>query len=353
MEKAGRLLLNYPNVIGYSNTLQKRIRKGRVVDEDVVRVYVTRKVRKEDLKPSEVIPSEVIVEGVKLKTDVVEIGRVRKLSYMEKYRPAPCGVSTSRVDENTAGTIGWWVFTEDGYVYMVSNNHVWAKENQGKRGDPLIQPGRYDGGDPERDVIGYLYDFVPINWAGVNRVDVAVAEPVDYGDVYMSIMEMGGVTGKVVELGYIDVVKVGRTTGVTRGSVFDTSATIMVEYDTAITTFTDVFLAKNKDIAKPGDSGSPVLDTNKRLVGLVFAGGEVNGETFLVGCKVGNIESELSLRLGKRVYALVSNSYPPFRVETKFQVVHSPILWTLPMSAMIALTMASVYKTISTLYENV
>lgn len=345
IEKAGRELLKYHNVIGYSNNLQKRIRKGVVVDEDVVRVYVTRKIPVSELKPSEIIPREIDVEGVKLKTDVVEIGRVKKLAgYTQRYRPAPCGVSTSRLDEASAGTIGWYFVDEDGNVYVASNNHVWAKENQGSRGDILIQPGRLDGGN-EYDQIAILYDFIPIQWTGVNKVDVAIAQPVDISNVYMSIMELGGITGVVREdPGAIGVKKVGRTTGYTTGSLIDWDATINVEYDNGVALFTDVFLATGSNIAKPGDSGSPVLDDRGRFMGLVFAGND--DASLLVGCKTTNIETELSSRVNKRIYTLVANSSPPFRRETEVQVVYPPVFWTILVSSILMITLISTYETI-------
>ena len=37
IKKYGKELLKYPNVIGYSNVPQKRIRRGKVVDEIVLR----------------------------------------------------------------------------------------------------------------------------------------------------------------------------------------------------------------------------------------------------------------------------------------------------------------------------
>ena len=48
---------------------------------------------------------------------------------------------------------------EDGSVLMLSNNHVLANENKGKRGDPILQPGNIDGG-ADMDKVGELLRFV-------------------------------------------------------------------------------------------------------------------------------------------------------------------------------------------------
>ena len=54
-------------------------------------------------------------------------------------RPVPIGVSTGHPDI-TAGTIGAWV-TDGVNVYALSNNHVYANENQASIGENVLQPG--------------------------------------------------------------------------------------------------------------------------------------------------------------------------------------------------------------------
>jgi len=330
IEKHGKELLKYPNVIGFSNVPQPRIKKGKVIPkEQVLRVYVTRKIPKEQLKPSELIPSEI--EGVK--TDVVEIGRIKKLQgYRERYRPAPAGVSTSRADQNVAGTIGWFMVDEDGNIYLLSNNHVWANENNASRGDPIVQPGLLDGGDPENDVIAELYDWIDIDFTGnPNIVDVAIATPLDLSQVYMSIMEIGGITGKADPSLDVIAKKVGRSTGYSEGTIIDVNATLNVEYDSGTALFQDVFIVQSDNvIVQPGDSGSPILDGEGRFIGLLFAGNE-EGTTF-VGCKTSNIEAEFQNKLGKKIWILLANAWPPFQREIQIQKMYPSSLEIMGMS---------------------
>jgi len=330
IEKHGKELLKYPNVIGFSNVPQPRIRKGKVIPkEQVLRVYVTRKIPKEQLKPSELIPSEI--EGVK--TDVVEIGRIKKLQgYRERYRPAPAGVSTSRADQNAAGTIGWFMVDEDGNIYILSNNHVWANENNATQGDKIVQPGLLDGGDPENDVIAELYDWIDIDFAGnPNTVDVAIAIPLDLSQVYTSIMVVGGVTGKADPVQDSKAKKVGRSTGYTEGTIIDTSATLNVDYDSGTALFQDVFIVQGEDIiVQQGDSGSPVLDEQGRFLGLLFAGSD-DGKT-LVACKANNIESAFQSKLNKKIWILLANAWPPFQREIQIQKVYPSSLEVMAMS---------------------
>ena len=75
-------------------------------------------------------------------------------------RPVPIGVSTGHPDI-TAGTIGARV-TDGVNVYALSNNHVYADENNASTGDNGLQPGVVDGGVDPGDAIGTLADFMPI-----------------------------------------------------------------------------------------------------------------------------------------------------------------------------------------------
>jgi len=316
-------ILRYPNVIGYSNTLKSKIKANKVISEkQCIRIYVVRKVPKEQLKPDEVIPEEI--DGIC--TDVIEIGRIKAYQQVydpkSRFRPAPAGVSTSRADEVAAGTVGWYFIAEDGMLLVASNNHVWAKENQGKRGDPLAQPGLYDGGDPNKDTLYTLYDFVPISFSqtALNTVDVAVAVPSNYTMIYISILNVGGVSGKRIPNEGEVVRKFGRTTGLTEGIVIDTSATLQVQYETSVAIFTDIIVIQGTLTSQPGDSGSPTFTTQQEFVGLLFGGSE-DGKTSVI-CKYTNIEIQLTQRLGKKVYTLVAPATPPFFRETAIQVVY-------------------------------
>jgi len=350
-------LMRYPNVVGYSAQLMPRIRRGRVIHEErCIRVYVSRKVPEHLLRPSDVIPKSLkLDDGREVCTDVVEIGKIKKMQIQLdpkiKWRPSPAGVSTGRADEVSAGTFGWFVVTEDGDVYAMSNNHVWAKENQGSRGDPIVQPGRLDGGDPERDVIMQLYDFVPISFTDQNTVDVAVASVNTFGDVYMSILNVGGITGKRVPSIGEKVRKMGRSTGLTEGTIIDNNASINVEYDSGVSMFTDVVVVEGTDIVRAGDSGSPVLASDNSFMGLLFAGNDA-GSVF-IACKYTNIESALTQRIGKKTWILISNNYPPFFREVQIQTVYrdSAVLAMLLIPAFIVFPIVETVRAIGEAYR--
>jgi hypothetical protein len=199
-------------------------------------------------------------------------------------RPVPIGVSTGH-PAITAGTIGCRV-TDGTNVYALSNNHVYADENLASIGDAVIQPGAYDGGASPADKIGTLAAFEPIKFDGSNNtIDAAIA--------LSSTSQLGNATPSD---GYgtpksttapallninASVKKYGRTTGLTKGKIWATNATVNVSYSTGTARFVHQIIITPGAFSTGGDSGSlVVMDGGKgrnqaddrKPVGLLFAG---------------------------------------------------------------------------------
>jgi len=97
-------------------------------------------------------------------------------------RPVPIGVSTGNEGIPATGTIGCRVKDRSRNLYALSNNHVYALENTAELGSNVLQPGVYDGGVAPDDVIGTLFDYVPIAFDGSdNTVDAAIATIIEDG----------------------------------------------------------------------------------------------------------------------------------------------------------------------------
>jgi hypothetical protein len=238
----------------------------------------------------------------------VATGPIRALqSPTGRFRPAPGGVSIGHRDI-TAGTLGCLVRRE-GITYILSNNHVLANSNSASPGDPILQPGPYDGGKLPDDQIAELTEFVPVSFTGVpsecptgqgiarflnsvakllgsdtrlaavsiraadNLVDAAIARPLRAEDVKDEILNIGAIQGSAsAELG-MAIKKSGRTTGLTTGEILQVDVTANVQYgEGRIARFSDQLLAG--PMSQGGDSGSAVLDDQDRLVGLLFAGSD-------------------------------------------------------------------------------
>jgi hypothetical protein len=213
-------------------------------------------------------------------------------------RPVPIGVSTGH-PLVTAGTIGCRVKDSVGNIYALSNNHVYADENQASIGDNVLQPGRVDGGVDPDDAIGTLTTWVPIVFydpdnppdpVPTNEIDAAIAKiiideidettvprvdnatPIDGYGIPSS-------TTTTASLG-LEVQKYGRTTGFTRGTVSEVNFIGNVGYSTGTARFVgQIVIVKTIGtkgrFSKGGDSGSLIVtdDENRNPVGLLFAGG--------------------------------------------------------------------------------
>ena len=232
----------------------------------VLRVYA------EDWETASRVPSRLLG----LPVEVVVTGRFRLLSSRTgRARPVPGGVSVGST-EVTAGTLTCRVYdAATGRKMLLSCRHVlW-----GPAGTRVLQPGRADGGRDPDDAVGRVARYARIRPPpAVNPVDAALAEPLSDDLVSDEILDLGPVPAKCAEPREgMRVVKSGRTTGVTRATVLDASATVKVygvprmEYALfGPVALTDAFL-------QPGDSGSPVLDEETgALVGIGFAGSDTH-----------------------------------------------------------------------------
>jgi hypothetical protein len=197
------------------------------------------------------------------------------------------------------GTLGALVEDAAQRQYVLSNNHVLAKENgnlaSGSAADnaAIIQPGLLDEGscstlgDPAHAVAD-LSSYVPVLFAKgknkpLNHVDAAIAEArageVDTTGAILGIGVLGGAADASVGL---PVQKTGRTTGHTFGTVRAIGVTIDVSYESGTARFADqIRIRKPCDDAgfsDAGDSGSliataPASGSEPAAVGLLFAGG--------------------------------------------------------------------------------
>jgi hypothetical protein len=241
-------------------------------------VFVESKVAAETAGSWAVAPQ---IDGVP--TDVVEVGEVRACVFTQRHRPAPCGSSVGHVGV-TAGTMGCLcVLESNNRLCMLSNNHVLANVNNAQRGAPIVQPGVRDFGRMPNDRIAVLEDFVPINFAGRNAVDAAVAwTSVDNGLVVASHHTFTMNPQPAVARQQMSVRKCGRTTGDTLGFVRAMAADVNVQYGNLTAQFVNQIVVQGfaGAFSDPGDSGSIVVEAlDKRPIGLLFAGGR--GFTFV------------------------------------------------------------------------
>ncbi len=205
-------------------------------------------------------------------------------------RPVPIGISTGNVGECSSGTIGCRI-TDGVNVYALSNNHVYALENAASEFSPVVQPGRYDSNCAviPANMIGTLYDFVPLKFDGSdNMIDAAIALS-STSDLGMSTPSNGyGLPKSAIVSAFVGqkVQKYGRTTSLTKGQVTAINAVVNVGYSSGTARFVDqIIVQSRKPVIKPGDSGSLlVTDPGRNPVGLMFAG--TSDGKLAVACRI-------------------------------------------------------------------
>lgn len=278
LEKRG--ILGTGNIVGVGISEKKR--GGRPTGRLGLTVYVVKKPKEKEFSIAS--DTEIPDEFNGIKTDVVEIGVIEAFKSQpfvdsNRYpRPVPCGCSVGHINV-TAGTLGCLV-KRGRSMFILSNNHVLANLNRARRGDPIIQPGRADGGSDPRNRIGRLSNFIPIRMGGPsNLVDAAIALTTQ---VRPEILQIGRPNRIPIPPSRgMSVKKRGRTTELTtNGIIEDVNLTVRIDYRSAgWALFRNQILIRKPGFSAGGDSGSLIVDHQNRPVGLLFAGNAITGTT--------------------------------------------------------------------------
>ncbi|MBZ4421522.1 S1 family peptidase [Myxococcus sp. RHSTA-1-4] len=219
--------------------------------------------------------------------DVSFIGRVQapparaaSSRYRKRIRPLAPGFSLGHVGV-TAGTLGGFVVDAKGRPGILSNNHVLAANNAGKKGDAILQAGPMDGGTYPVDEVARLERFIRLRRHG-NTADAAFAllsAGVEARPLYRKrrltdVMPVEEIQSSLA------VWKLGRTTGHTRGTVTAIEVDqVTVDYSGTLHTFDGQLevAGGTRPFSQGGDSGALVVGGANRGVGLLFAGSEAGG----------------------------------------------------------------------------
>jgi S1-C subfamily serine protease len=242
----------------------------------------------------------LLTGGYRVSETIEPLERIGIELLAKRIRPAKGGYSVGHF-RITAGTIATCVYDIlpggstnppshgtgiPSRYYILSNNHVLANSNDASIGDPILQPGSFDGGTAPADIIARLNRFIPIDFEPPiprsqhrNLVDAAVAEG-EFHDLNREIYWNGYVRGwrrkSDVRVG-MPVYKTGRTTNFTSGRITAINATVDVGYGGGrVARFIDQIVTTN--ISAGGDSGSLVttlVNNAPVAVGLLFAGSSV------------------------------------------------------------------------------
>jgi hypothetical protein len=203
-----------------------------------------------------------------------------------------------------SGTLGALV-ERGGTFFILSNNHVLDKSDQGAVGDPITQPGLVDNNCSGGTLVAHLTAAAalkPSPCSGVctgpapSNVDAAIAQIVSGAvDTSGTILDLGpaGATSiapappsatlanpaTVLSLNE-GVAKSGRSTGLTCSTVQSVSTQVSVDYNISCggtKAFTSVFsnqvIVNGGNFSASGDSGSLIVTSDTaRPVGLLYGG---------------------------------------------------------------------------------
>jgi hypothetical protein len=302
---------------------------GEPTGDPAVLVLVTHKVSKEHLSKNDLVPAKL--QG--MSTDVLQVGYpfagngtpgdASTQTLTKRIRPAEGGYSCGHY-KITAGTLGTCVYdilpggsTDPNNpvhgvgipskFYILSNNHVLADVNAGSLGDPILQPGPFDGGTNPADKIAALSRFIPIQLnpptplaSQNNIVDCAVAEG-EFHDLNREIYWSGHMRGwrrraQVLQMVGQTVKKTGRTTNFTTGRITAVNATVDVNYGGGR-------VARMKDqiittaMSAGGDSGSLVMTLDNVAIGLLFAGSAQS----MIANQIENVRTLLKVEVAEQI----------------------------------------------------
>ena len=269
---------------------------GHLTATPAVKVFVSRKVPASNLAEGDLIPAELPAPDAPVPTDVEEMAPLMApvqssltsqsedtLLLRTYQRPVYGGLSASHY-QFEIGTIAIPVADRSGSQrYLLSNNHVLARLNQARLGDPIIQPALIDGGSPGKFTIAFLDRFIPLALGGLvaNVADAALAR-VANSAVLSRVAFVGAPLGvrpaRELRVGET-VCKVGRTTGLTFGRVVATGCRCTINYamtglGNQAALFDDQILTSA--MAGYGDSGSLLFDGARNAVGMLGGGSDTH-----------------------------------------------------------------------------
>jgi hypothetical protein len=309
-----------------------------------LRVGVERKVSKHRLAAEELVPAEtdgrqtdvVVLKNVRTRvvpSDAEEGALVDRRELTQKRRPCPGGFSVGHYNI-TAGTLGCWVKDREGEWVILSNNHVLADSNAGVEGDRITQPGPVDLDGLTTDPtnwIGQLQEFATINQEGngglpggcsipgigkffstskprgaveqpyPNLIDAAVARRFGTA-VDENIHKIGIPAGfRPPEVGE-PIKKSGRTTEHTTDDEIEAiDMSVQVSYGSFTALFEEQLLIISEvgaPFSQPGDSGSAIVGNDNGVIGLLFAGGQLDdGRDATIACNIVHVQTYLGVSL--------------------------------------------------------
>jgi hypothetical protein len=219
--------------------------------------------------------------------------------------PIHLGTSGGNADDKTgnaccSGTLGALV-ARNGTQFILSNNHVLARVDQAKPGEPIVQPGLVDNACSPGATVANFTQAVPLQNSSKTAVaDAALAQVVaGQVDPAGGILQLGAVDCGVAQSSPpanttiapavgMPVAKSGRTTGLTCSTISEIAVdNLKVQYQnvcgsnaTFTVTFNNQVVVEDASFGGPGDSGALLVSADtSQPTALLFGGDTISGIT--------------------------------------------------------------------------
>lgn len=308
-----QFMKQYPGVVGVG--LGFKMRSGKMTEEIAFRVYVTEKKPLAQLKPEEVIPASYNNVPTDVLTVPRSVGHADTTPCADRAQHSPLigGITITTLKPQADGTLGvgtigffaTFAGVDPPYnIVLVTNQHVFA-DASGAVGDTIYQPQwakQPDGSIAplltQPDVVGKILNMPPkADDKNGSYVDAASAQlnicisswchtncGVSFANEIkgLAINNSNAIADVSNTLNVGDVVyKVGRTTGRTVGKVTALAIPLIIQGGTTVHNNIEIqgTAMQTADncggalrFSDEGDSGSAVIDSNRKLVGLLHGG---------------------------------------------------------------------------------
>ena len=280
LPRATEQLMKYPGVRHVSVGLKETA--GKPTEEIVFRVYVETKRPANELAQESMVPGSVL--GVK--TDVLVLPTPSLTDDDDKYRPLIGGMQIGNDSSSDVGTMGCIArLDSDGSIVMLSNHHVMmagGASNGEKIGQPTISCCCCCKGNIVGEVLNSRSDgLVDCAIARITGAPGFMNEIIDIGLILgAATLNAGGSTVAPGDR----VLKRGRTTGLTTGTVTDPKG------PTAGNTDDNIPARTNQIHVSPdagfdhfqwfGDSGSALVNEQNVVVGLCWGINKNTNDSF-------------------------------------------------------------------------
>lgn len=214
----------------------------------------------------------------RLRLEPLVVGRIRTMA--RKIPVSPGDEIGIVATQKARGTLGCLVYRSGNPLWLTCYHVVKSPSQQWEGYDPTLVLDKVENPDDDKNIIGVVKEArrnmvhdIALVAPDINRVDPRKSIPKEIGIVTQHIE-----SGRLQE-GVTQVKKFGTISGLTFGKVDKIAYSALIDYEDGEqhTLFELIRIKRDESSARfsaPGDSGSLVVDTSNKAVGVIVAGSD-------------------------------------------------------------------------------